>query len=141
MDNKILIEEKLAYLKSLLKKIEYRLEKYDIEKDESERETLFAAMSKFSEEVIETAIKINNILLEEEKDFAPTYYETFTRLLKYYDIDKDLISNLAKTTGFRNRISHEYSNLDSRITIESFNNLLNLYPKYIDEIRRLVNSF
>jgi len=70
MDNKILIEEKLAYLKSLLKKIEYRLEKYDIEKDENEKETLFAAMSKFSEEVVETAIKINNILLEEKKDFS-----------------------------------------------------------------------
>lgn len=137
---KELIKEKLQYQKSLIQKLKIRLNKYKLEKDEEEKETLFAAMAKFSEEIVESAIKINNRLLEDNKDFASSYYETFSKLRKHYEIDEEIIDKLARTTGFRNRISHEYDKINPEITVISFENIINLYLEYIKIILNIIEK-
>lgn len=139
MDEKLILE-KLVYMKELIDILESRIKKYESEKDTLEKKTLFAAMSKFSEEIVEIAIKINNILLEENNDFASSYYETFSKLEKYYTIDEDFLGRIANTTGFRNRVAHEYADLNEKITIKSFSNVVNLYLKYIEFIHSLLNK-
>ncbi len=134
MDKELLLH-KLSYQKDLLDKIDSRLKKYCKETDKEEKDTLFAALSKFTEEVVETAIKINTIILEDNKDYADTYFESFSKLSRYLTIDEMLLEKLAKTSGFRNRISHEYDQLDVSITIKSFEQILILYPKYIEIIK------
>lgn len=140
MEEEVLILEKITYLKSLLKKLKVRLEKYEVEENLEEKETLFAAMSKFSEEIVEIAIKINNKFLELNSDFAASYYETFSKLKNFYDIDEEILKKLAKTTGLRNRIAHEYEYIDEQITIRSFQNILELYDSYIKIVKDMVNS-
>lgn len=141
MENAV-INEKLIYLKDLLRKLKIRLDEYAKEKDEEKKETLFAAITKFSEEIIETAIKINNKLLEEKKDFASTYSQTFTKLKKYYKFKKSDIEILAKTTSIRNKATHEYdvlfSNMD--LAIEKYKELLIEYPKYLVDIKEIVRD-
>lgn len=137
---KELLKEKLVYEKNLLKKLKVRVEKYGGVVDEEERETLFAAMSKFCEEIVETAIKINTKLLEEQEDFAMTYRDSFKKLSKYYSLDNDFIEKLANTTGFRNRISHEYSTLDEKITLRSIERLLELYDRYVSDINSILEA-
>lgn len=137
MDNKLILD-KLTYMKELIEILDSRIEKYKSQNDEIEKKTLFAAMSKFSEEIIEIGIKINNILLEENNDFALSYYETFSKLEKYYEIDNDFLKKIANTTGFRNRVAHEYADLNIDITIKSFSNIVNLYLKYIDFIKSII---
>ena len=61
----ILIQEKLEYLNDNIKKLEFRYNKYKNETDELEKETLLLAISKLIEEIIESAIKINNTILKE----------------------------------------------------------------------------
>jgi hypothetical protein len=56
------IDEKLFYLKELIEKADKRIKKYYEVKKEEDKETYFFAISKFVEEIIETSIKINNIL-------------------------------------------------------------------------------
>ncbi len=140
MKEEILILEKITYLKEVLKKLKIRYDKYLKETNLEEKETLFAAMSKYAEEIVEVAIKINNKFLEINNDFAPSYYETFTRLLKYYDLNERTITKLAKTTGFRNRIAHEYENIDERITINSFKNVLSVYENYIEIVKQMISQ-
>lgn len=137
---KELLKEKLVYEKDLLKKLKIRVEKYEGVLEEEEKETLFAAMAKFCEEIVETAIKINTKLLEEKDDFAMTYRDSFKKLSKYYSLDNDFIEKLANTTGFRNRISHEYSTLDEKITQRSIERLLEIYDRYVFEINSILET-
>lgn len=135
--NKQLIKEKLVYIKELLVKLNIRIEKYEKATNEEEKETLFAAMSKFVEEIVEIAIKINTLILEDKKDFAASYFESFSRLGKHFKIDESDLKKLAKTAGFRNRIGHEYKNLNTAITLRSFKNLIPVYEKYIDFVLKI----
>lgn len=138
MKQEALIIEKIVYLKEVLKKLKIRLEKYEVEQNLEEKETLFAAMSKYAEEVVEIAIRINNKFLELNSDFASSYYETFTSLRKYYDLDEITINKLAKTTGLRNKITHEYQKIDEEITVRSFKNVLMIYEDYIILVKSMV---
>ncbi len=138
--NSEIITEKLIYLKDLVKKLKLRIEEYEKEKDEERKETLFAAMTKFSEEIVETAIKINNKLLEEKKEFASTYTQTFTKLKKHYKFKKSNLETLAKTTSIRNKAAHEYNLLsqNEKETVDKYKEFIIEYPKYIEDIKEII---
>lgn len=137
-----IINEKLIYLKDLLNKLKIRLNEYKKETNIEKKETLFAATTKFSEEIIETAIKINNKLLEEKKDFASVYNQTFIKLKKHYKFKKSNLEELAKTTSLRNKATHEYEMLfeNQDESIIKYNELLLLYPKYIEDIKEILKE-
>ena len=137
MEKKYILD-KLAYMKEFIELLDSRIQKYEQEENIVEKKTLFAAMSKFSEEIVELGIKINNILLEEHKDYSTSYFDSFSKLSNYYDIDDDFLTKLANTTGFRNRVSHEYGSLNETITLKSFHNIVHLYQRYIDFIKSLL---
>lgn len=137
---KELIKEKLIYLKEILFKLNLRLERYVVEDDEINKETLFIAITKLSEEIVEIAIKINNKLLEANKDYASTYYQTFEKLKKYYKIDLNLLKKLAITTSLRNKVTHEYENILIEQKINKFKELSELYTEYIKLINKILKS-
>jgi len=139
MDKEIILD-KLAYLKQLIEKLDLRIEKYEKEKENIEKETLFLAISKLCEEIIETSIKINNIFLEKNKDYGPTYYETFIRLGKYYKIDSNLLKKLAKTTSIKNKITPDYENIFLNQKLELILEISNLFPKYIEIIKKIIKN-
>ena len=135
---KEIIKEKLIYLKEILKKLDRRIKKYDIEKDSEDKETLFIAITKLCEEVVEIGIKINNKLLESNNDYASTYYQTFEKLKKYYKIDNEILKRLAKTTSIRNKITHDYENIFQEQKIDKFKEIFSLYKEYIKIINNIL---
>jgi len=139
MDKNIILN-KIAYLKENLLKIEKRIEKYEKESNFEEKETLELAITKLIEELVETAIKINNILLEENNSYGGTYSSTFTKLGQFYSIDNNLLLKLAKTTSIRNKIAHEYE-IENKINlIEKYKNFIPLYEKYIQFILSIIKK-
>lgn len=136
-----LLNEKVLYLKETLKKLQKRYETYQETTDPETQETLYAAMAKFAEEIVETAIKINTKLLEEHDDVATSYYQSFIRLYEHYpSLDHALLEKLARTTGLQNRIAHEYDSMDKSITLKSLANILELYAPYIEMLRTIIRK-
>jgi uncharacterized protein YutE (UPF0331/DUF86 family) len=137
------IENKLIYIKILLEKINKNIEKYElIEKENENKEIFFVAISKYIEELIETSIKINNLILSEHGDFAQTYYISFIKLLKYYkNLNEKEIKYFAKLTSIRNKIAHEYFNFldDMDTNIKIYKKIIKEFPKYIKIIKKIIN--
>ena len=132
------IKEKLVYLREILNKLEIRFAKYNKETNQEDKETLFIAISKLCEKVIEIAININNKLLEANNDYASTYYQTFEKLKKYYKIDEKIIKKLAQSTSIRNKVAHEYENLLKEQKIEKFKEISEIYNEYIKIINKII---
>jgi uncharacterized protein YutE (UPF0331/DUF86 family) len=136
------INEKIIYIKSLLIKLDKLLNRHNKIEDEEEQEFSFAAMTKFVEEIIETSIKINNKLLEMNNDFAATYYQTFSKLTKYYPIDKENKEYFSNITSLRNKATHEYENLLSNKEegIKKYEIICKKFPIYIKYIKTIVEK-
>ncbi len=136
--SKELIKRKLEYLKENLIELKERKIRLEAEKNEFDKKTLKLASSKLIEEIIESAIKINNTFLLEKNKYANTYYESFIRLGEIYDIDKNLLLKLAKTTSYRNKVVHEYELFDKdEKLLNVIKEILEYYEKYVKEIKKL----
>jgi len=57
-----------------------------------------------------------------------------TQLAEKYDL------KLSNTAGFRNRLAHDYINLDDKVTILSGKKILNLYPKYLLAVKNYLKN-
>ncbi len=137
--SKELIKRKLEYLKENLIELKERKIRLETEKNEFDKKTLKLASSKLIEEIIEAAIKINNTFLLEKNKYANTYYESFIRLGEIYDIEKDLLLKLAKTTSYRNKVVHEYELFDKdEKLLNVIKEILEYYEKYVKEIKKLI---
>ncbi len=136
------INEKIIYIKSLLIKLNKLFSKYDNTTNEEEKEFFFAAMTKFVEEIIEISIKINNKLLEENKDFAGTYYQTFQKLSKYYPIDKENKEYFSNITSLRNKATHKDENMfeNEKENLKKYKNIIKKFPTYIDYIKKIIEN-
>ncbi|MDH5596478.1 MAG: DUF86 domain-containing protein [Candidatus Peregrinibacteria bacterium] len=92
----------------------------------------YYAAQKKAEEVIETAIALNqNILYDDFNHMTKSYYDSFIDLDRLKVMSEEELKKLAGTAGFRNRLAHEYVELDPQITVKSMELLLKLYPPYI----------
>lgn len=138
--NKNLIREKLESLSEILETLKEILEKRKKSQKEIKKYLLFAAEKK-AEECIELAITINQEILESKNKIANSYYESFTELKKFEIFEEDELKKLASTTGFRNRLAHEYLDIDEDITIKSMEKIIEIYPDYIKKINNLLDKF
>lgn len=134
MDKKI-INIKLNNIKKNLKYLEETHKRFKKEKDEFELILLKSSISKFIEEIVENAIKINTIILKENKIYIETYFESFSALKKVFNTDEDFINQIAKTASFRNNIVHNYDSEKTQINLEkNIEPIIYLYSKYIELI-------
>ncbi|MBD3203664.1 DUF86 domain-containing protein [Candidatus Woesearchaeota archaeon] len=122
---------------NILKKI---LKKYETEDNAGEKEILLAALERKAEESVESAIKLNQDLLEEKGEVAKSYYSSFIDLKKLDIFSENFLDKIASTAGFRNRLAHEYMDLDEKITIKTIKKILKIYPKYLLRIIKYVNK-
>lgn len=127
------------YLTKALDEMQYALKRY-LENTGDSIYFLYAAQKK-AEEVIETAITLNqDILYERFEHMSKSYYDTFIDLEKLGIFDKDFLKKIANTAGFRNRLAHEYMELDPQITVSSMRNLVELYPIYANTIEKYLSE-
>ena len=88
--------------------------------------------------IVEVATDINGHIIVEKGHNPPhNYYQSFIKLGQLNLINKELSKKLAPSTGLRNRIVHEYEEINDQIVFESVENALELYKQYIKEIKKL----
>jgi uncharacterized protein YutE (UPF0331/DUF86 family) len=134
------IMSKLKYIDLLIKKTSKKYDYYLKEKDEENKDTLYLAISKLIEELIETATNINNLLLEEKGDFAESYYLSFVKLKRHYKINPEFLKKISLTSRFRNKVVHNYSSLEEEFVIEKTKEIIRLYEEYKEIILNFLKS-
>jgi uncharacterized protein YutE (UPF0331/DUF86 family) len=85
--------------------------------------------------MIQAAIDINDHVLSKLSPGASiTNFEAFIELSKLQIITPDLAKNLAKSASMRNRLVHEYDEIDSIQVFEGITFALCEYPMYVQQI-------
>lgn len=126
---------KIDYISDALSVLKEALSKY--EKNKVKDSLFFFAAEKKAEEIVDTAVAINQkILALESQKIGRSYRESFEKLEKLSIFTKDELDHLAGTANFRNRLAHDYMELDAEKTYQSMKNILTLYTKYIQKMKK-----
>lgn len=135
------IEKRIEYISLKLKMLRLAIDDYKKQKEEFEIYKVLKTIERDSEEIIESSTRINQEILISFNDIGETYRDSFEKLAKNGVLKKDeFLKKLSNTTGFRNRLAHDYINLDEDITIISAKNILSLYPKYLLKIKEFLSK-
>ncbi len=90
------------------------------------------AAEKLLQEVVEAAADVNAHLLVESGRAAPDdLYSSFLGLAELGVLDPELARRLAPSAGLRNRLIHEYEQIDDGVVLASLRQALDLYPRFI----------
>jgi len=121
-----LINIDLKSLKSLSK---LSLKTY-LSKDEYE-----TLAERYLERVIGRMIDINyHILSEKEKEIPLDFYGSFIAMGKRKYLPLKLAEAMANSAGLRNRLAHEYDEIDAKKVFEAINSCIKDVPKYLKSI-------
>ena len=103
-----------------------------------------AATERFLERVVNRAIDINQHLIAElatEKTSVPlTYTDTFLRLVDFAIYPKNFASEISKSAGTRNKLTHEYNTTDPDKIYSSIGDCLRDYHQYCDYILKFLEN-
>jgi uncharacterized protein YutE (UPF0331/DUF86 family) len=87
--------------------------------------------------IVEAAADLNSYLLVRSGQTPPeTYFNSFTEAGRQGIIAQDLAQQLAPSAGLRNRLVHEYDEIDPIIVFQAIPFALELYPRYVVQIQR-----
>jgi len=136
--DKTSIKRKYNYLIERFEKLKEYLKDYDNEKDKKDKEKNYLALQRITEEVVETAIKINIFILKEKNIFPKTYKESFLKLKTDFNLDEKILVKLSNTAKFRNLLAHEYINLNEKEFIKKSKEILKVYPIYLKKIYNVI---
>ncbi len=93
--------------------------------------------------LIGRAIDINNHILAEygeRLERAPKdYTETFLFLKDLDILPGDFAERISKSAGFRNRVIHEYNNVDKVLVFDTVDDAIRDYAKYCEYILDFLN--
>lgn len=99
------------------------------------------AAERFFQKMVEAAADINAHLVAELGREAPEdYYRSFTRLADLGVISATLAESVAPFTGVRNRLVHEYDQIDDARVLAAIGQAQSLIPRYIDETERYLQK-
>lgn len=66
------------------------------------------------------------------------YYQSFVEMGRRKYLPKRLAESLAMSVGLRNRLGHEYEEIDQEILFEATQKCLKEVPQYLKKIIKLV---
>ena len=93
------------------------------------------AAERFFQKTVEAAADINAHLAAELGREAPEdYYRSFIRLADLGVISKSLAESIAPFSGVRNRLVHEYDEIDDARVLAAIREAQRIIPQYIEEI-------
>ena len=99
-----------------------------------------AVVERYLERAIGRMIDINYHLITESGHPPPAdYHASFTRLGELKILDLDLAQRIARAAGLRNRLVHEYDDLDSRLVFEALDAALRDVPAYLTRVNEHVS--
>lgn len=89
----------------------------------------------------QAAIDINeHILSKLNPGNSTTNFEAFIELGKYGVISSELGKQLAPSAGLRNRLVHEYDDIDSNQVFKAISFALEQYPLYVQQVNSYLIS-
>ena len=90
---------------------------------------------RYLERMIGRMIDINYHLITETGHAPPAdYYESFAQLVRLGILEHEFATRIAACAGLRNRIVHEYDELDPRKVHEALQAALRDIPAYLDRV-------
>jgi uncharacterized protein YutE (UPF0331/DUF86 family) len=125
---KLIIED----LKALESMVNMKLDDYLIDR------TVQAVAERYLERMIGRMIDVNfHILSETNNPPPPDYFRSFTELAKIRVLPPDFAKKIAHSAGLRNRLVHEYDEIEAEKIYQGVKAAVEDVPKYMD----LVNCF
>ncbi|MBW4554445.1 MAG: DUF86 domain-containing protein [Trichormus sp. ATA11-4-KO1] len=89
----------------------------------------------------QAAIDINDHILSKlNPGKSPTNFEAFIEIGKYGVISTELAAQLAPSGGLRNRLVHEYDDIDPTEVFKAISFALQQYPLYVRQINTYLIS-
>ena len=99
------------------------------------------AAERYLERIIGRMIDINYHIVTELGDPPPRdYYESFIALARSQVLQMDFARVIAQSAGLRNRIVHEYDEIDERKVFEALREALRDIPLYIEHVHRFLEA-
>lgn len=93
------------------------------------------------QEVIEAAVDANLHILRSAGEQSPVdYFQSFIALGRWGVVPIDLAERLAPSAGLRNRLVHEYEEIDDRIVLEAIGEARSGFAAYVAEVERYLSS-
>lgn len=96
------------------------------------------AIERLLQLIVEVACDINSFILSKSSVAAESYHDSFMKLDEAGIIEKDVALKLARTTGLRNRIIHEYGEYKDEVVYKNISIFIEFYGKYL---KTLANKF
>ena len=94
-----------------------------------------AAVERYLERMIGRMIDINYHLLTESGQAPPVdYHASFIRLADLGVLDREFAARIAPCAGLRNRIVHEYDDLDPSKVFEALQSAMRDVPLYLAQV-------
>jgi len=91
--------------------------------------------------LVEAASDINSYLLVQIYQQPPeTYFDSFIEMGNRGIINRELSTKLAQSAGMRNRLVHQYDEINHQLVFEAIPIALEQYPLYIRQIISFLNS-
>lgn len=96
------------------------------------------AIERLLQLIVEVACDLNSFVLSKRGDVPDSYHDSFIRMGDAGIIGKDVALKLARTTGLRNRIIHEYGEYKDEVVYKNIAIFIEFYGKYL---KTLANTF
>lgn len=91
--------------------------------------------------IVDTAVDINShILLIENIEPAVDYFTSFLKLSELKIIPEEFAKMIAPSTGLRNRIVHEYDNIENILVYNSIAKSINFFKQYLYYIEKYLEQ-
>jgi uncharacterized protein YutE (UPF0331/DUF86 family) len=91
--------------------------------------------------IVDLALDINNMLLtQNKKPPAADYFNSFLDLAECGVLERDFALAIAPSTGLRNRLVHEYEQINHRIVYESIAQVISVYTDYLRKINAYIDN-
>ena len=85
--------------------------------------------------IVEVATDINgHIAIDAGNPPPKNYFQSFIILAQLEVIDRELAKKIAPSAGMRNRLVHEYEEIDDKIVYENIPEAIEMYNKYITQV-------
>lgn len=134
-----LVRRKLARIRRNLDELEpiegLPLEEY---RDDFMRQK---AVERILQEVVEAAVDVNLHLLRVlDGPTPPDYYESFVALGRAGILPHDLAERIAPSAGLRNRLVHEYDEIDAAKVLEAVREARRDFRRYVGSVEEFLTA-
>ena len=92
------------------------------------------------QETVEAAVDVNMHVLRALGESPTDYFTSFVQMGQQGVIGEDLADRLAPAAGLRNRLVHEYEDLDDAIVLEAVGDAIDQFPRYAQQVERYLEG-